>query len=211
MLDERSIRANERCSRCRSVVDATGRCGGCLLASAMAQPEPPDLDGGQFGSYRIGALLGKGGLGVVYAAVDTKPTSPRYGRTVALKIPVEDREAPDQLVREAQLAGSLRHEHIVPVYEVDDQEGITYFTLMLVDGGPLEIAEPVLDAPRPGLGWGFAWLKRRVAMTRHVRRAAEIALKIARAVAFAHRHGILHRDLKPANVLVDRESGQPLV
>src|SRR5258706_11618815 len=171
MPEEASIRANERCSRCRSVVDATGRCGVCLLALAMVQPEPPDLEGVQLGSYKIGPLLGTGGLGIVYAAVDTKPTSPRYKHTVALKIPAGDREASDQIVREAQLAASLHHEHIVPVYEVDEHEGITYFTMMLVDGGPLEIAKPVVG-PRPRLWRGVARLTRRAAMTRHRRRAA---------------------------------------
>lgn len=174
--------------RLRADGGSGGAWGASLLAAAMMQPEPPDLAGSQFGPYRMGRLLGRGGLGLVYEAVDnTRTTSARYGRTVALKILACDLE-PHPLLNEARLTAALEQgEHIVPVYDAGEHEGIAYFTMMRVDGGPL--ATP---APTP-------------------RQAAEIAAKVARAVAFAHSHGIFHRDLKPANVLVHRESGRPFV
>jgi len=120
-------------------------------------------------------------MGVVYEALDT-----RLGRTVALKILADDIDAPEQLLREAELAASLEHENIVPIYEANEHDGIAYFTMKHIEGGPLV-------TPVPG-----------------ERRAAEIGVAIARAIAFAHRHGILHLDLKPGNVLVDPD-GRPFV
>lgn len=177
-----------RCSRCVASVERSGAsversgpCPACLIGVALTVPEAPDLAGEHIGPYTIGRVLGQGGMGTVYEAVDT-----RLGRTVALKILAVDLDAPERLLREAQLAAALEHEHIVPVYEAGEHEGIAYFTMKRVDGGPLK-------APAPD-----------------ARRAAELVLAIAKAVEFAHRHGILHRDLKPANVLVDG-AGRPFV
>jgi hypothetical protein len=175
----------------------------------MRKPEPPDLEGMQFGAYKIGRRLGVGGFGIVYAAIDTKPTSPRFGREVALKIPAADLDTDDDLVREAQRAAALHHENIVPVYQVDEHEGVTFLTMMLVDGGPLRIEEPLPDVAPMWLG--VARLKRRADMEARARRSAETVSKIARAIHAAHRLGILHRDLKPTNVLIDSRTGQPLV
>lgn len=156
-------------------------CATCVLVVATSRPKPPNLEGESFGSYILGRVLGQGGMGVVYEARDT-----RLGRTVALKLLADDFDAADVLRREAEIVASIEHEHIVPIYEADEHEGIAYFTMKLIDGGPL-----VTPAPT-------------------ARRAAEIALAIAKAIDFAHHRGILHLDLKPANVLVDR-SGKPFV
>jgi eukaryotic-like serine/threonine-protein kinase len=169
------VSAPERCPRCGADVEPRKPCAACLLAAAMAPPEAPELTGVKFGPYVLGRLLGEGGMGVVYEAVDT-----RFGRTVALKMLIAELDATARPVREAQLAASLEHEHIVPVYEVGEHDGIGYFTMKRVEGGPLATPAP------------------------SARRAAELAREMALAVEFAHRHGILHRDLKPASVLVDR-------
>lgn len=175
----------ERCPRCRARRGAEG-CAACQIGAALSPPRAPDLAGESFGPFAIQGLLGQGGMGVVYEAIDTRPTSPRCGHRVALKILSADLDAPERVVREAQIVAALEHEHIVPVYEVGEHEGIPYFTMKRVDGGALRTPA---ESPR---------------------RAAEIAREIADAVALAHRHGILHRDLKPMNVLVDR-SGRAFV
>ncbi len=159
-----------------------GTCAACLLGLALSPPVEPDLTGMQLGPFAIQRKLGEGGMGVVYEAVDTRPTSLWFGHTVALKILAAEIDDPEQIVREAQLLAKLDHANIVRVYDAGEHEGIPYFTMKRIDGGPLRTPA---ESPR---------------------RAAEIALSVARAVEHAHRYGILHRDLKPANVLVDREA-----
>ena len=133
--------------------------------------------------------LGRGGMGVVYRARQIS-----LNREVAIKMILRGRLAsPSDLKRflaEASATASLEHPHIVPVYEVGDIEGRPYFTMQLVEGRTL--MEKAKGNPLPQ------------------RRAARIVSKVARAIAFAHRHGVLHRDLKPSNILLTKE-GKPMV
>ncbi|MFO0586199.1 MAG: protein kinase [Polyangiaceae bacterium] len=174
------------CSKCGTRLRPDGGCGVCLLGLGLVASDPPDLVGERVGPFQISRILGQGGTGVVYEAVDTRPESPRFHRfhrSVALKILVTDVASTDVLFREAQILAALEHENIVPVYDSGDDGGVAYLVMKLVDGGP--VATPA-ESPV---------------------RAAEIALRIARAIDFAHRHGVLHRDLKPGNVLVDARGG----
>src|SRR5208282_1637342 len=91
---------------------------------------------------------------------------------------------------EASSAAQLDHPHIVPVYAVGDHGGQPYFIMKLIEGQSL--ARRLADGPIPP------------------REAAALLAPIARAVDYAHQHGVLHRDLKPSNILVDRE-GRPHV
>lgn len=145
--------------------------------------------GTTFGRYRVDHLLGEGGMGAVYLAHDAG-----LDRPVALKIPkfeAGDDETPERFLREARIAGSLRHPNLCPVYDVGEQDGVPYLTMAYIDGRPLSERCKPGKLPSP-------------------RQAAALVRKIAQAMAKAHEAGIVHRDLKPENVMVD-SSGAPIV
>jgi len=136
--------------------------------------------GAQVGPYRIEALLGKGGMGVVYRARDTK-----LNRPVAIKFlsnELADAAARRRFQREAQLASSLNHPHILTVYDAGEFEGTQYLVTEFVDGGTLQ------DWARTD--------------KRTWRQAVDLLTGVADGLAAAHQADILHRDIKPANILV---------
>ena len=154
-----------------------------VLTSSL--PEPLRL-----GEFSILDQIGRGGMGVVYRARHTK-----VNRIVALKVlPPQfsaDAEAIERFEREANAAAQLQHDNIVTVFEVGHDKGRHFFAMQLVDGESL--SQLLRKGPLENT------------------RAASILESICRAVAFAHAKGILHRDLKPANILLDAQSGRPLV
>jgi hypothetical protein len=139
--------------------------------------------------YEVQAVLGMGGMGVVFRARHL-----RLNRLVALKMILAGAYArPTELTRfqrEAEAVAGLCHANIVQVYEVGDHEGRPYFTMELVEGGSL--AEK-LASTSPPLQW-----------------TAELLASLAEAMAVAHSAGIVHRDLKPANILLTAE-GTPKI
>ncbi|HEU4631401.1 MAG TPA: protein kinase [Gemmatimonadaceae bacterium] len=141
--------------------------------------------------YDVEAEIGRGGSAVVYRAVDV-----RLRRRVALKVlPPElafRDEVRSRFLREAQTAAQLGHPNIVPIYTVDEREGLVYFVMGLVEGE--SVAGLLRREPRPPLA-----LVRRVLQ------------ETADALAFAHARGVVHRDIKPDNILLDRESGRAMV
>ena len=146
--------------------------------------------GAAFGPYRIVAPLGRGGMGEVYRARDT-----RLGREVALKVlREEDSDDADLLVRferEAQAASSLNHPNIVVVYEAGElpvpgrARPLHYLAMELIDGEPIDAS--LEGEPMP------------------LRRFLDLATQLADGIARAHESGIVHRDLKPSNVFVTSE------
>ena len=149
------------------------------LASATATI-PFVSPGTQLGSYRIESAIGSGGMGTVYRALDTK-----LNRPVAIKFlsdHLADVAARRRFQREAQMASSLNHPHIVTVFDVGEFEGRQYLVTEFVDGGTLK-----------------DWLK---AEKRAWRQTVELLAGVADGLAAAHKAGILHRDVKPANILV---------
>jgi tRNA A-37 threonylcarbamoyl transferase component Bud32 len=133
--------------------------------------------------------MGMGGMGIVY-----KARQRQQDRVVALKMIRRNRLAgDDEVVRfrsEAEAVSRLDHPHIVPLYEVGEHRGRHFFSMLLVESGSL-----MTHLPR---------------LSKDQRKAAQIMAMVARAVHYAHQHGILHRDLKPANILLDAED-QPYV
>jgi eukaryotic-like serine/threonine-protein kinase len=155
----------------------------------------PDMSG-SLGDFRIVGVLGRGGMGVVYDALQVS-----LNRRVALKI-LPDLEAgdPSKVRRfqiEAQAAACLHHPHIVPVYVVGTERGVHYYAMQLVEGRTL--AELIVAARRgeesvPGAVSAEC-------LRPSPRSAAELGMQAAEALHFAHEQGIIHRDVKPSNLL----------
>lgn len=136
--------------------------------------------GTMIGSYRLETPIGEGGMGTVYRAVDTK-----LNRPVAIKFlssELADVDARRRFQREAQMASSLNHPHILTVYDVGEFEGRQYIVTEFVDGGTLK-----------------DWAK---SEKRTWRQCVELLTGVADGLAAAHQAGILHRDIKPGNILV---------
>jgi serine/threonine-protein kinase len=135
--------------------------------------------------------IGRGGMAVVYAARDRK-----LNRDVALKVlPPELAfrvDVRERFVREAQTAARLNHPNIVPIYAVDESDGLVYFVMALVQGESL--AARLQREKRPPL--------------RFVR---QVLAQVADALAYAHRSGVVHRDIKPDNILLEHATGRAVV
>jgi eukaryotic-like serine/threonine-protein kinase len=141
--------------------------------------------------YELDSEIGRGGMGVVYRARDR-----RLKRTVAIKVlPPElafRREIKTRFLREAETAAQLSHPNIVPIYTVDEAEGLVFFEMAYVKGDNL--AKRLHD--------------RGVLPVDEVR---HILRDVADALAYAHERGVVHRDIKPDNILLDAETGRPMV
>ena len=151
--------------------------------------------GTRLGPYEVTGAVGAGGMGVVYAAIDT-----RLGRRVAIKLlPPEAAADPERRRRfmvEARAASALNHPNIAQVYDLVDippeggrdagaQDPDHALVMELVEGTPLD---QVIAGGRPA-----------------VAQALDVAMQVAGALDAAHAAGIVHRDIKPANIMIDRE------
>jgi serine/threonine protein kinase/formylglycine-generating enzyme required for sulfatase activity/dienelactone hydrolase len=142
----------------------------------------PIAPGMKFGPYEIQSLLGAGGMGEVYRALDT-----RLNRSVAIKIlPAHlssDRDLRARFTQEAKSISVLQHPNICVVHDVGSQNGIDFMVMEFVAGHTLDQLIPATGLP--------------------TNVALKYAIQIADALARAHSVGIVHRDLKPSNVMVD--------
>ncbi len=141
------------------------------------------------GQYRIDRELGRGGMATVYLAQDL-----RHDRPVALKVLHPDLAAtlgPERFLREIKLCARLQHPHILTVLDSGEAAGLLWFTMPFVEGASL-----------------------RDRMERERQLPVEVALQIgreaARALDYAHQHGVIHRDIKPENILLSQD-GSTLV
>jgi serine/threonine protein kinase len=142
-------------------------------------------------TYELDREIGRGGMGIVYCAKDR-----RLKRTVAIKLlPPElafRSEIRSRFLREAETAAQLSHPSIVPIYSVDEKDGLVFFVMAFVDGDTL--AKRIHD--------------RGALDPVEVRR---ILREVGDALAYAHAHGVVHRDIKPDNILLDAASSRPMV
>jgi serine/threonine protein kinase/tetratricopeptide (TPR) repeat protein len=141
--------------------------------------------GHKFGPrYQIIEEIGRGGMGVVYKAVDSE-----LDRIVALKMIRPDLTADPGLVRqfkqELLLASEISHENVIRIHDLGEAEGIKYISMKYIDGTSLK--ELIRAAGRLNL-----------------EKALNVAVQVCRALDAAHRRGIIHRDLKPQNIMLDR-------
>ncbi|HZO36117.1 MAG TPA: protein kinase [Solirubrobacteraceae bacterium] len=138
--------------------------------------------GTSFAGYRLQAVAGRGGMGVVYRATELE-----LERTVALKlIAPELAEDPDfraRFVRESRVAASIDHPNVIPIYAAGEHDGSLYIAMRYVEGEDMRALLRREGALEPG-------------------RAAQLVSQIAAALDAAHARGIVHRDVKPANILL---------
>ncbi|MBN2320339.1 MAG: protein kinase [Acidobacteria bacterium] len=138
-------------------------------------------NGTRLSHYEITSQIGKGGMGEVYQAKDTK-----LGRNVAIKVlPQEFAQDADRVARfqrEAKLLASLNHPNIAAIYGLEESDGTNFLVMELVEGNNLD--DRINSGPIP------------------VEEALKLALQIAEALEAAHEKGVIHRDLKPANIKV---------
>ncbi|MFI8228925.1 serine/threonine-protein kinase [Streptomyces sp. NPDC085900] len=152
--------------------------------TSLFSGRPSELVGRQVAAYRIEREIGRGGMAVVYRALDL-----RLERTVALKLLAPELARNDtfrlRFTHESRAAAAIDHPHIVPVYEAGETDGVLYIAMRYVDGSDLR---HLLDRRGP------------LAPSTTLR----IAAQVASALDAAHEHGLVHRDVKPGNILVAR-------
>jgi streptogramin lyase len=143
--------------------------------------------GQEIGGHRIDAVAGRGGMGVVY-----KATHLALNRTVALKLIspdlAEDAEFRARFKRESELAASLDHPNVVPIYHAGEDDGKLYVTMRFVEGTDLRELITLQQRLDPQV-------------------AARIISQVGSALDAAHARGLVHRDVKPANVLIADQGG----
>lgn len=134
------------------------------------------------GPYRIERLLGRGGMGAVYAGVHQATGAPAAIKVLAESLAVDARFR-ERFQGEVETLKRLRHKNIVTLQGYGEEDGILYFVMDLVDG-------PSLDGELRS-GRRFSW-----------REVVDIGVQVCAALKHAHDHGVIHRDLKPANLML---------
>ena len=143
--------------------------------------------GSEFAGHRIEAIAGRGGMGVVYKAVDLA-----LDRAVALKLIApeyaDDQSFRERFKRESKTAASIKHPHVITIYRAGDDDGLLFITMDYIDGTDLRSLIEREGRLEP-------------------RAAADVVSQVASALDAAHEHGLVHRDVKPANILMAADGG----
>jgi serine/threonine protein kinase len=150
------------------------------------------VPGTLLGGYRIERLIGRGAMGAVYLATDPRNDAPVALKTLALAQEFDDAEhdsARARFLQEAAAASRLQHPDIVTLYGAGEDRGIAYLAMEALAGADLSrYTRPSRLLPEPVV--------------------LRIVARVADALAYAHRQGVVHRDVKPANVMVDLPTHQ---
>ena len=141
--------------------------------------------GETFAGYRVESLVGRGGMGVVYRAMDLSLQRPVALKLIAPEL-AEDEQFRARFLREPRLAASLDHPSVVPIYEAGEWEGQLYLAMRYVEGSDLRTVLE-RDGKLPP------------------ERAVGVLAQVADALDGAHRRDLVHRDVKPANILLDED------
>jgi len=143
-------------------------------------------------TFDVDREIGRGGMGIVYRAVDR-----RLKRAVAVKVLPPDlafrADIRTRFLNEAETAAQLTHPNIVPIYSVDERDGLVYFVMAFVEGQTLAQRLTAAGGPLP------------------VEEARRILRDVASALAYAHAHGVIHRDIKPDNILLPSDGAHVMV
>src|SRR5581483_2272354 len=162
--------------------------GGAMDAlDFLAKAEAAD-ELGRLAHYRVLQELGRGGMGCVLLAEDTK-----LQRKVALKVMLpqfaQDANAKERFLREARAAAKIKHDHVITIHQVDEANGVPFIALEFLEGVPLD-----------------KYLKEKGALPLAL--AVRIARETAEGLAAAHKQGLIHRDIKPGNVWLEAPKGR---
>jgi serine/threonine protein kinase len=143
-------------------------------------------------TFDLDREIGRGGMGIVYRAVDR-----RLKRAVAVKVLPPDlafrSEIRTRFLHEAETSAQLTHPNIVPIYSVDERDGLVYFVMAFIDGQTLAQQLAAAGGALP------------------VDEARRILREVANALAYAHAHGVIHRDIKPDNILLANDGARVMV
>ena len=148
-------------------------------------PPAPISPGATFGGYRVESLVARGGMGVVYRALDISLERPVALKLIAPEL-AEDERFRARFLMEPRLAASLDHPSVVPIYEAGEREGRLYLVMRWVEGTDLR---RLLDSDG----------------TLDPERTIATLMQVADALDATHRRGLVHRDVKPANILLDED------
>ncbi|MDB5390202.1 MAG: prkC 29 [Planctomycetaceae bacterium] len=188
--------------------------------SSLEETDPgskPEHFPQMFGRYRLLSQLGRGGMGTVYLADDTK-----LDRRVAIKIPRSDRSLSDivsvRFAREARTGALLNHPQLCPVFDVGQIDGVDFLTMPYIAGGSLADAiksrtgKNDMSAREDQRQQSRAGGREQYQPNKTIppEEAARLIIQVALALAVAHQAGVVHRDLKPANILLT-EGGEPVI
>src|SRR5262245_29919244 len=189
-LSDYEARYPEHADRIRKLLPTVAMMEQLKRAPQRARAGQPAPSAPQWlGEFRVLRELGRGGMGVVYEAVQES-----LGRHVAVKVIHHvqlDAKRLQRFRREAQVIGQLHHTNIVPIFGVGEHEGVPYYVMQYIAGSGLDV---LLGSWRKDetLRGGDRW-----------RFIAGLGVQAASALQHAHDQGVLHRDIKPANLIID--------